>query len=262
MSGFRRDGRYLREGFVRGGAVTLLDQWGVPLAVLGLLLAMLFMAAVVRQHQIHQERTRALVRRLESGLLAIEDALDSLGSVPLSRELRVTLRSEIFARYRKIRRMYKRYPQIAAKLAAAEAAVNAQGAPAANGVGPIEDQKAFCRITQALDTLIDTVGHSSTIQAIPRDVRAIFCRELGERRAEAMSRFHLVQSKRLEDAGDITRSRAHLTTLMQVLRSRGPSTDFVRELFREAEEALQSLTRRQLDALHEDRDADGREAVS
>jgi hypothetical protein len=84
-----------------------------------------------------------------------------------------------------------------------------------------------------------------TLQPVPADVRAIFRRELGERRAEVMSRFHLVASRRLETAGRTTRARAHLTTLLHVLRQRGPSTGFVRELYAEAASALSALGRRQ-----------------
>ena len=58
-----------------------------------------------------------------------------------------------------------------------------------------------------------------------------------------MSRFHLVHAKRLENAGSLTRARTHLTTLLHVLRERGPGTGFVRELYAEAEAALTALGR-------------------
>ena len=77
---------------------------------------------------------------------------------------------------------------------------------------------------------------------MPRDVRQIFCRELGERRAEANARFHLTQSRQYQRDGNMARARAHLTTLLQVLKNRGPSTDFVRELYAEAENALEALS--------------------
>lgn len=105
--------------------------------------------------------------------------------------------------------------------------------------------------------MIETVSSGYTLQPIPRDVRAIFGRELGERRAEVATRFHLVQARRLEEAGSVSKARAHLTTLMQILHQRGPSTDFVRELYSEAEAALAALTDRQIGALSDATDAGG-----
>jgi hypothetical protein len=59
-----------------------------------------------------------------------------------------------------------------------------------------------------------------------------------------MARFHLVAARQLEQDGDLTKARAHLTTLMQRLRRMGPSTPFVKALYAEAEQALVDLGRR------------------
>ena len=225
--------------------MTLVEQWGVPLAVVGMLLATLFMAAVVSRYQAHQAVVRANIRRLESGLETLSTALEDLRRVPLSRELRQTLRGDILARNQKIRRLYRRYPEIVARIQAAEAALGAEGATANSGVGPIENEQMFRRIVAALDNLISVMVQGGTLRAIPGDVRVIFRRELGERRAEVMSRFHLVQSKRYENDGNWSKARVHLTTLLQVLRRRGPGTEFVRELYAEAESALSALSSRQ-----------------
>ena len=234
-----------------------LEQWGMPLAVVGMLLLMLFMASALNRYQAHQTRVQAAVRRLEAGVNAVTGALSALRSVPLSREIRVTLRSEVLARCQKIRRLYRRYPSIAEKIRSAETALNAEGAQVTTSVGPIENDVAFRATVGALDTLIETVSSGYTLQPIPRDVRAIFGRELGERRAEVATRFHLVQARRLEEAGSVSKARAHLTTLMQILHQRGPSTDFVRELYSEAEAALAALTDRQIGALSDATDAGG-----
>ncbi len=219
-----------------------LQEWGVPLAVLGMLMATLFMAAVVKRYQAHQGLVRAQVQRLEQGLVGIVDGLAALHGVPLSRELRVTLRSDVLARYQRIARLYRRYPAIAQRVREAEAAIGAEGAPPNTGVGPIEDQQAFRRITGAIDEFIHLIHSGTTVQPVPRDVRQIFCRELGERRAEANARFHLTQSRQYQRDGNMARARAHLTTLLQVLKKRGPSTNFVRELYAEAESALETLS--------------------
>ena len=226
--------------------MTLLEQWGVPLAVLGMLLLTLFMAAVVSRYQAYQADVRVAVRHLYAHAAELVAALAELGRVPLSRELRLTLRSEVLATYRKIRKLNRRCPGIAEEIRKAEYALNAEGAPLAGGVGPMESEQAFHKIIAALDCLISNLGRGGTLQAVPADVRAIFCRELGERRAEAMSRHHLVEAKHHERSGNTTRARTHLMALMQALRQRGPSTEFVRELYAEAESALSGLNDRQL----------------
>lgn len=223
--------------------MTSLEQWGVPLAVLGMLLLTLFMAAVLKRHQAHQVEVRAAVRRLDSGLAALSSALDTLaGVVPLSQELRVTLRGEMLARYRKIRRLYPGYPGIAEKLRTAEIAVSTQGASVSAGVGPIDSERAMRGLLAALDQLAGLIARGNLVRPVPRDVRAIFVRELGERRAEVLARYYLVGANRCEQDGSAARARGYLTTLMQVLRRRGPSTPFVSELCAEAESALSGLS--------------------
>jgi hypothetical protein len=222
----------------------LLEEWGVLLAVLGLLAATLFLASVHQRYQRHQAEVRAAVRRCESTLLLIGGALSDLGPVPLSRELRVLLRADILARYRRIARLYRGYPDIRQRVAEAETALHAEGDLPGNNLGPIENEQVFRRFTSALDGLHDIVRHNRMLQPLPADVRGIFERELGERRAEVMARFHLVAARQLEQDGDLTKARAHLTTLMQRLRRMGPSTPFVKALYAEAEQALVDLGRR------------------
>lgn len=224
--------------------MTLLEEWGVPLAVCGMLLSTLVMASMLRGHQAQRARIRSAVRGLEGNLLRIANALAALGAVPLSRELRVTLRGDVLARYRAIAKLYRGYPAIKQKIAAAEAAAGSEGAPVKTGVGAIDDEQTFRRITKAIDDLIDIVGHGATLQPIPRDVRAIFMRELGERRAEVLSRYHLIEARHCEDRHELARGRAHLTTLMHHLRQRGPRTPFVQQLQHEAEQALVTIGHR------------------
>lgn len=232
----------------------LLDDFGVPLAVLGLVGATLFLAGVHQRYQRHQAEVRAAVRRFESGLLKIAGPLSELGPVPLSRELRVMLRADILARYQRIARLYRAYPDIKRLIAEAETALHAEGELPGRSVGAIESEHAFRRYKSSLDSLIEVIHHGALLQPVPRDVRGIFERELGERRAEVMARFHLVEARRLERAGDISNGRAHLTTLMQRLRREGPSTPFVQALYDEAEQALVALGRRAFE--HDDAPGD------
>lgn len=226
--------------------MAVIEQWGMPLAVLALVMATLLMASVVKKHQAHQATIRAAVRKHEKALLELEGALRDLAPVPLSRALRVAMRAEILARMQRIRSLYRRYPGISERIVAAEMAVASETAPVADSVGPIETEQAFRTLLKAIDDIGERIRLGALLQPIPQDVRGVFQRELGERRAEAVARFHLVQSGRHEAEGDITRARAHLTTLMQVLRNKGPSTDFVRELYAEAESALAAMTNRQI----------------
>ncbi len=222
----------------------MIEQWGTALAVIGMLAATLAAAAIANRYQAHQARVLDTVRRLDRGVAAINDALSALGRVPLSRELRLTLRGEVVARCRRIRSLARRTPGIEQRIRAAETAAQAEGGTVPGGVGPIENEQAFRRLVAALDELLAVLQHGPLLQPVPADVRAIFSRELGERRAEVMARFHLVESRRREEDGDLLRARAHITTLMHGLRQRGPSTDFVRELYREAESALSGLSQR------------------
>lgn len=221
-----------------------LEEWGLPLAVLGLVMATLGLASLHHRYQRHQAEIRSQIRRFEQGLLKIKDALGQLGSVPLSRELRVLLRTEVLARYERIARLYRRYPDIRALITEAQGALQSEGAPATPGVGPIADQQTFSRLNAALDSLRELFRQRDLLQPLPPDVRTIFERELGERQAEVLARFHLVESHRREELGDITQSRVHLTTLMQRLRRQGPSTPFVKALYEEAEQALVAVGRR------------------
>lgn len=224
----------------------LLEQWGVSLAVLGMLLLMLSMAAVMSLYQAHLAAVRGAVRHLDAGAEKTSAALQALGHVPLSRELRLTLRSDMLARYQKIRGLYRRYPGIAERIRLAENDLDTEGAPAPGGVGPIESEQEFRTTIAALDRLMASFGQGGTLQPVPADVCQIFRRELGERRAEVMSRFHLVEARRQDQRGNSTRARTHLMALIQALRQYGPKTGFVRALYAEAESALSALDERQL----------------
>ena len=218
--------------------VAIWEQWGVPLAVLALVLATLFMAGVVKRYQAHQALIRARVRRVEVGITLIEDALGALRSVPLSHPLRVMLRGDVLSGYQAIARLYRSYPGIGDRIRAAEQALQGEGAPLATGVGAIDDAAQLGRVTQSIDALVQLITDGDTVKPVPADVRAIFCRELGERRAEANARFHLTRSRQCSLKGDLQHARAHITTLMQILKRRGPGTEFVRDLYAEAEQAL------------------------
>jgi hypothetical protein len=239
----------------------MLEEWGIPLAVTGLLLATLVLASIHHRYQLHQAEVQSQVRRLEQGLLKTKEALDRLGMVPLSRELRVLLRADVLARYQRIARLFRRYPEIHVRIAEAESAVQSEAPSAGGGVGSIPDQQTLVRFTAALDSLHEVVRQGDLLQPLPPDVRMIFVRELGERKAEVLARFHLVEAHRCEGLGDLAQSRSHLTTLMQKLSRQGPSTPFVKALYAEAEQAMFELGRKAFEP-DEEADPEGTEAVS
>jgi hypothetical protein len=223
------------------------NEMAMPLTVLAMVAGTLVMAAIVRQHQQHRARIGIAIRRYDAGAREIDAALTRLREVPLSPELRTVFRGEIYARYRRIQRLFRGYPGIRQRVLDAESQVGAQGPSASGGVGPVESDGALRELLAAIDTLASFLKGSGLVQTVPADVRQVLCRELGERRAEITARYHLVHARLREQESDLTRARGHLTTLMQTLRSRGPSTEFVRSLYHEAEEALQRMTERQLD---------------
>jgi GNAT superfamily N-acetyltransferase len=222
----------------------MLEEWGILLTVMALLGATLLLASVHHRYQLHQAEVQGQVRRLEHGLLRIKGALDQLGMVPLSRELRVLLRADVLARYQRIARLFRRYPEIRTRVAEAESVLQSEGPTNAAGVGPIADQQTFTRFTAALDTLHEVVRHGDLLQPLPPDVRTIFERELGERKAEVLARFHLVEAHRWQGLGEFSQGRSHLTMLMQTLSRQGPSTPFVKALYAEAEQAMFELNRK------------------
>ena len=61
--------------------MTLLQDWGVVFTVLGMLLAMLSMAAILNRYQAHQALVHASVRRLEGHAQRISAALAALSGV-------------------------------------------------------------------------------------------------------------------------------------------------------------------------------------
>ena len=221
--------------------VIALEEWGVPLTVLGMVLLTLTVAALHHRYLAYLTEVRIAVSRLEANLIEITTALDDLTRIPLSRELRLTLRSDVLARYQRIRSLYRRYPGIVEKIRMAEQALDAVGPPTASGVAPLEDQRVFRSILVALNHLNAVVCRGGTLRPIPGDVRRIFQREIAERRAEVMSRYHLVEARRHDAQGNSTKARTHLLTLLQALRHHGPVTPFTRELATEANAALSRL---------------------
>ncbi len=230
-------------------------DWGMPLVVLGLVSATVILARLASRYQAHQQQHWSSVKRLEGAAEGIARSLDALTKVPLSRECRMALRSEVLVRYQRIRRLQRRYPEIATRIQRAEQSLHSESERSSGSLGPVDSVTALRGVLGSLDYLIKLVQHGAFVQPMPRDVRIIFRRELGERRAEVVARYHLVQSKHHATSGDMARARGHLAALQQVLRQQVPRTEFVKALQTEAEAAAQTLRDRPFTPTADSQDA-------
>lgn len=216
-------------------------NWGVPLAVIGLVVLLLVMAGLVKRYQIHLATIRENVRRLEAPLPALRVALDNLSGVPLSRELRVMLRNDELARHQAVQRLVPKHPQIARQISETRARRDAEGPKPDLGIRSVESEQDLRRLLDAIDHVHDYIASGAPLPHLRAEESKVFREELGERRAEILSRFHLVAASRLLDANDTSHARQHVNTLMHTLRDRGPNTEFIRQLYGEAEHMLHDI---------------------
>lgn len=217
-------------------------EWMMSLTVLGLVVALLVAASFVRRYQQYKAEQRSTVRRIASAIPLIETALKDLSSVPLSRDLRTSLRADVFNRYRTIRQVHSRYPDIDQRMREAKSRLDNEGPDSGGTVPAIEDEQKYQTLIRAVDRLVEFFERGGPISGQRVEQRLLLLQQLKERRAEIMARFHVVQASRLKTQGDVTHARQHLQTLIGTLRNRGPNTDFVRELYLEAEKLLSGLT--------------------
>jgi len=207
----------------------------MSVVVLGLVAAALLAASLVHRYQRYKAQQRAQIRRLASAIPLIDESMGELGPVPLSQPLRVMLRGDVVDRYRTIRNIHKAYPQIDKQLQQAQGKLSSEGPAVADSVPPIEDEGQRNRLCAALERLVEFLERGGPISHHRTEERLQFIRELKERRAEVMARYHIVSANRLADQGDTRHAAQHLHSLMTWLLQQGPNTDFVRALYAEAE---------------------------
>lgn len=217
-------------------------EWLMPAVVLGMVLALVFAAGLLRRYQQYKAQQRAQVRRIASAIPIIEEALTVLGPVPLSRNLRILLRGDVQNRYQTIRQLHPRYPEIERCLQEARSRQDSEGPDSNGSVPPIEDEQQFTAMLRAIDNLTEYLERGGPIAGYPVDRRMALLAELKERRAEVLARFHIVQASREHAGGDSKLARRHLHTLMGLLRERGPNTEFVRALYQEADKLHHDYT--------------------
>ena len=217
--------------------------WQMPVSVLGLVLALLFAAGLVRRYQEYKAYQRARLRALLQRIAGLEQALDRLEAIPLSTGLRQTLFDYLHREYLAVQRLNPAYPGIAAQI---ERMAQQAGAPpgATSGKVPaIEDPAHYQRLLEALDTLAGLLAHNGRQLKQASAHLDAWRREVGERRAEVVARFFIVRAHREQSAGQAGGARTLLHTLLEQLHQRGPDTPFVRELYQEAEALYQRAVR-------------------
>ncbi len=217
--------------------------WQMPVSVLGLVLALLFAAGLVRRYQEYKAYQRARLRALLQHIAALEQALDRLEAIPLSMGLRQALFDYLHREYQAVQRLNPAYPGIAARL---ERMAQQAGAPpgATSGKVPaIEDPAHYQCLLEALDTLAGLLAQGGRRLRQAAAHLDDWRREVGERRAEVTARFFIVRANRQQSAGQAGEARTLLHTLLEQLHRHGPDTPFVRELYQEAEALYQRAVR-------------------
>jgi len=219
------------------------SNWLMPAVVLGMIASLLIAASLVRRYQQYKAHQRATMRRIASFLPVIEESLAQLASVPLARDLRVMLRGDVLRRLQRIRKLNSQYPRIEERIREAQVRLDREGPDTGGSVPPIKDEQHFRQLLYAVDSLDDYLERGAAIGGMPVSQRKNLLCQLRERRAEIMARFHVVQANRCQEQGDLRKASQHLKTLTDQLRNRGPNTDFVRELFLEAQQLQAGLGR-------------------
>lgn len=217
-----------------------LEEWQMPLTVLGLIVVLLMTAGLARRYQEYQAMQRERLRRLVGMIQTLSSALGTLDRVPLGFELRSALRGDIHRAWLAVQRINRNLPGLAQRIAEAATQVQGDNGVSSGRVPPVEDQQSCQRQLDALDRILAHLrGGNGEVTRSQREALPGWSQEVRERRAEVLARFHVVAARRAQQAGDKGEATAHLQHLLQELARRGPDTDFVRDLYAEAERLYQ-----------------------
>lgn len=216
----------------------------MPLVVVGLVVLTLALSGIVRRYQQQQAARRSVVKRMETGIRLVEGLLQGLKSLPLAFKLRQALRQDALNRYRTIGRIYRDYPRLEVKLKEAQACFHSEPNVTPGCVPEVIDEPQIAALVADLDELSGFVGSSQWLSPPVMDVRKGFVDQLGELRAELLSKFHMAHFRQKYEAGDANNAQDHLRRLMDTLKTRGPNTEKVLELYERAEEEYNASMRR------------------
>jgi hypothetical protein len=223
----------------------------MPLVVVGLVVLTLVLSGIARRYQQRQAARRSVVNRMETGIRLIEETLRDLQSFPLATTLRQTLRQDVLRRYQMIGQIYRTYPRLGEQLKEAEARLAAESDVAVGNVPEITDESEVATFIDKLDELSVFVEGPHLLSPPIFDKRKRFVFQLGEIRAELLSKFHHAQFRQKHQAGELSAAQDHLRSLMETLKTRGPNTEKVLDLYNQAEEEFNVSLRRVDSALPE-----------
>jgi len=214
----------------------------IPAAVLGLVLLTLIMSWVLKRYQVHQALRRKTLQGLEKKVLHVSQAMDAVKHVPLPRELRVLLRSEILAYHQAIAGMLPSYPNIDQLTAESKSRLNAEGPESGSEPPVMADAIALAKTTNALDALIKLISSGLLTRLSPQDIHKI-SQDIGERRAKVTFRYYVDEARRLEAGGQKDKARSLIYKLMSILGRKGPNTALILDYYKQAEELIKRYSR-------------------
>lgn len=220
----------------------IFGEFSMLFAVLVMLAVMLFASSLLKKYQAHKALLRTKVRRIEKGISYIENALNALQKIPIPEGLNTTLRQDLFDRYQDLQVVFPSFPDINKKLREAKLKLQTESPADIEEVPFLETEDSLGEITRAIDEVVYYLDSIRPLkQALSSDVIANYKSALGERRAEVISRYLLTLSSRAEQQGNREEAKGYLNRLLSILRTRGPNSDFVRQLYGEAEQQLHAL---------------------
>jgi DNA-binding SARP family transcriptional activator len=175
---------------------------------------------------------------MEVAIHRVEQALDRLAGIPLDRDLRQALRRDVFDRYRMIGDVFMGYPGLATRIQQAEMKLNAESGDRYQKAFPPADEMALRKLIDTLDDLRDYLEIEGTLHPLSAQQRQLFTQYLGEYAAELLANHCHAEFDRLVGEDRLDEGRALLTQLMTSLKTRGPRTDRVLELYHAAEAVI------------------------
>lgn len=210
------------------------EQLLLPLVVIGLVILTLVMSGVARRYQQQQAARRSVVRRMEAAIRQVELALERLQPVGLDSAVKQVFRGDVVDRYRMIGRVFRRYPGLAQCLEQAEVRLRNDAVNVAGVAPTIKDEVELQRLLGSLEDLLGYLDGQGTVHPLSRETLEAVQTALGERRAELLFQHHEALFRAKQEEGDVDAARTHMRRLMEALRTLGPNTSRVHELYQRA----------------------------
>ena len=221
----------------------------VLLPVVGLILLMLMAASVVKMYQQQQALRRRRMIILQAGIERIEQLLDELQVLGLSRELRVLLREELVMRIKAMQRVFPKYPGIDARMQEARRSVDMEAAGSAVKL-QIADEQALAVHLGSLVRLGRLLAEGGLATKIDPILRQGFLVEVEEAKVRCNFEYHKQRMLHFQERDLIAKARGHLQALTNYLKHVSLSTELVQSMRSEVQEFSQRMFELSLGELH------------